>query len=190
MNKTVRWTGLRADASAEGRNDHPGGGIFKTALALASAALMLPATSAAAEETEPPTGPPPISACGKTLKVEELKANFNERAGETGFAVSGNLVLRISDEDSSVVLRLPGRFSVEFTETGSTITNTGRTLLVPDPAFPHVAESIAQAGLPEVPLIIGKVVITETVDPVTGAISAEIGTINGRVIDVCELLAR
>ena len=74
---------------------------------------------------------------------------------------------------------------------GGTITQTGRTLLVPDPAFPFQAEAIAAAGLPELPLIIGKVVFTETVDPVTGApLSVDITSVNGRVVDVCELLAR
>lgn len=181
---------MLANASAQGRNNHSRGGVFKTALAIASAALILPATVAAAEETEPPTEPPTITACGSTLTVEELKANFNERLGETGFAVSGNLVLSISDEDSSVVVRLPGRITGEFTETSGLITQTGRTLLVPDPAFPFLAEAIARAGLPELPVIDGRVVFTETYDPVTGAPTVEVTSFNGHVTDLCELLAR
>lgn len=162
--------------------------MYRTALALTSAALMLTATTAAAQETEPPPGPPPINACGTVLEVEELKANINERSSETGFALTGNLVLRISDEDSSVVVRLPGRFSVKFTETGATVTSTGRTLLVPvDPAL---AAAIARAGLPELPLIIGRLVIKDTLDANGMPIASEITSINGRVIDVCELLAR
>jgi len=191
MNKTVRRIALLADASAEGRSDHPRGGVYRTAFALASAALMLPATAAAAQETEPPPGPPPINACGSMLTVEELRFKINERSGETSYAASGNVVLRISDEDSSVVVRLPGRVSVELTETSRTLTNTGRTLLIPDPAVPFVAESIARAGLPELPLISGRVVIRETLDPATGlAIAGDIVSVRGRVVDVCELLAR
>ena len=188
MHKTVRRIGLPADARTAGPHDHPGGGSYKTALALASVALMLPATAAAAEETKPP-GPPPINACGSTLTIEEVKANFKERPSETGFAVSGNLVLRISDKDSSVVVRLPGRFSVEFTgpETGI-VTQTGRTLLIP--TFPFQAAAIARAGLPQLPLISGRVVINETFDPITGAPVADILSVDGHVTDVCELLAR
>ena len=165
--------------------------MYRTALALASAAIMFTPTAAAAEETEPPTGPPPIIACGSTLTVEEVNAHFNDRSDESGFAFSGNLVLRISDADSSVVVRLPGHFVVEFTETGNTVTNIGRTLVFPDPSVPFVAEAIAQAGLPELPLITGRVVIEETVDPVTGdLIGFEITSFTGHVVDVCELLAR
>ena len=165
--------------------------MYRTVLALASAALMLSASAAAAQETEPPPELPPIEACGSTVTIEVLKAELNERLGETSFAVSGNFVLRISDEDSSVVVRTPGRVTGEETETGGILTQTGRTLLVANPEFPFQAEAIARAGLPELPLIIGKVVITDTFDPVTGAPTGqEITSVKGRVIDVCELLAR
>ncbi len=165
--------------------------MYRTALALTSAALMLTAPTATAQETEPPPEQFGIEACGSMLTFEELKANFNERGTKRGFAVSGNVVLRISDDDSSIVVRLPGRFSLEFTATGGIATNTGRTLLVPDPNLPFLAEAIAEAGLPELPLIIGRVVTTDTVDPETGElIAAEVTSVKGRVIDVCELLAR
>jgi len=68
------------------------------------------------------------------------------------------------------------------------VIQTGRTLLIP--TFPFQAEAIARAGLPELPLISGRVVINETFDPVTGAPIAEILSVKGRVVDVCELLAR
>ena len=165
--------------------------MYRTASALTSAVLMLTATSAAAEETEPPPGPPPIDACGSMLTIEELKAQVNEHPIASGFVFTGNVVLRISDEDSSVVVRIPGRVIGEFTGTDSTITNTGHTLLISDPALPFQAEALAEAGLPEVPLIIGRVVIHETLDPMTGMpVDAEIDSVTGRVIDVCELLAR
>lgn len=157
--------------------------MYRTALALTSAALMLTAMPAAAQETEPPPGPPPLNACGTTLKVEEVKVNIHRRETKTGFALSGNFVLRISDEDSSVVVRVPGHVSVKITETGATITNTGRTLLIGDPAL---AEAIEEAGLPELPLIIGRVVIEDNLE----GTAPEIVSVKGRVIDVCELLAR
>jgi flagellar basal body rod protein FlgG len=156
--------------------------MYRTALALTSATLMLTATTAAAQETEPPPGPPPINACGTTLKVQVLKEDFQRRETKTGFALSGNLVLRISDEDSSVVVRQSGRFSVKLTETGATVTNTGRTLL----DNPGLAEAIEEAGLPELPLIIGRVVIEDNLE----GTAPEIVSVKGRVIDVCELLAR
>ena len=53
--------------------------MYKTALALTSAALMLTPTTAAAEETEPPPGRPPINACGTTLAVEVLEEVFHRR---------------------------------------------------------------------------------------------------------------
>ena len=161
--------------------------MHKTALALTSAALMFTATTAAAQEHEPP----PLKACGSELTIELVKENSKRRDGETSFAVSGNVVLRISDEDSSVVVRLPGRVSGKATETGGIVTQTGRIMLFPDPELPFVAEAIARAGLPELPLIIGKVVIEDTFDPEIGEfIDSEILSVNGRVIDVCELLAR
>ncbi len=157
--------------------------MYRTALALTSAALMLMATTAAAQETEPPPGPPPINACGTTpLMVEEVKVNINQRENETGFGASGVFVLRISDEDSSVVVRQSGSFSVKLTESGATVTNNGRTLLIPND--PALAEAIEEAGLPELPLIIGRVVIED------GPNGPEIVSVKGRVIDVCELLAR
>ena len=165
--------------------------MYRTALALTIVALMLPATAAAAQEPEPPLEMPPIELCGSTLTIEVLEDGTNERHDETSFAVSGNSVLRISDEDSSVVVHLPGHVSGEATETGGIVTETGHSLLIANPEYPFQAEAIARAGLPELPLIIGRVVITETSDPVTGAGTGyEITSVKGRVIDVCELLAR
>lgn len=151
--------------------------MYKTALALTTAAaLMLTTASPAAADEHEFT----INACDSVLTFEELKTVFNEKPSETGFSISGNYVLRISDEDSSVVLRVPGRISVETTGNIDTVTQTGRSLLFPD-----------QAGFPEVALIVGKVVEEVTFDPVTGeGISAEITSVKGRVVDVCELLAR
>ena len=162
--------------------------MYRTALALTSAALMLLTTAspAAAEEHEFT-----INACGSVLKGEELKAQINEQPGEAGFAMSGNVVLRLSDEDSSVVLHLPGRLTVEVTDAGEIVTQTGRTLLSADPAYPFQAEAFAQAGLPELALISGRVVQKVTIDPVTDEPTAlEITSVKGRVVDVCELLAR
>lgn len=156
--------------------------MYRTALALTSAALMLTATPAAAQETEPPPGPPPINACGTTLKVEEVKSVFQRRETKTGFALSGTLVLRISDEDSSVVVRQSGRFSVKLTETGATVAYSGRTLL----DNPGLAEAVKEAGLPELPLIIGRVVIEDNLK----GTAPKIVSVKGRVVDVCELLAR
>ena len=156
--------------------------MYRTALALTSAALMLTATTAAAQETEPPPGPPPINACGTSLEVEVLKEVFQRRDTGTGFTTSGTVVLRISDDDGSVVVRQSGRFSVRLTETGATVTNTGRTLL----DNPGLAEAIEEAGLPGLPLIIGRVVIKDNLE----GTAPEIVSIRGRVIDVCELLDR
>jgi hypothetical protein len=162
--------------------------MYRTALALTSAALMLLTTaSPAAAEEHAYT----INACGSVLTIEELKAQINEQPGEAGFAMSGNVVLRLSDEDSSVVLRLPGRLNVEFTDAGDIVTQTGRTLLSADPAYPFMGEAHALAGLPEMALISGQLVYTYTFDPVTGEpTSLSIDSVKGRVIDVCELLAR
>ncbi len=163
--------------------------MYKTALALTSAALMLTATTAAATEHEPPE-PLVITACDGEVTIEVINDNIKVREGEASFAVTGNFVFRISDEDSSVVVRVPGRVSGRLTETGGIITNYGRTLLIPDPNFPFLAAAIAEAGLPELPLIIGKVVITDTFNAEDGFIASEITRINGRVVDVCELLDR
>ncbi len=157
--------------------------MYRTALALTSAALMLTATTAAAQETEPPPGLPPIEACGEMLAVKEVRNNLETRSNETGFVRTGTRVLRISDEDSSVVVpEQAGRFSVELSETGATVTSTGRTLLVPND--PALVEAIEAAGLPEFPLIVGRLVIED------GLNGPEIVSVKGRVIDVCELLAR
>lgn len=156
--------------------------MYRTALALTSAALMLTATTAAAQETEPLPGPPPINACDTSLEVEVLKEVFQRRDTGTGFTTSGTLVLRISDDDSSVVVRQSGRFSVRLSETGAAVTNTGRTLL----DNPGLVDAIEEAGLPGLPLIIGRVVIEDNLE----GTSPEIVSIRGRVIDVCELLAR
>jgi hypothetical protein len=88
-------------------------------------------------------------------------------------------------------LHLPGRLNVEFTDAGDIVTQTGRTLLSADPAYPFMAEAHALAGLPEMALISGQLVYTYTFDPVTGEpTSLSIDSVKGRVIDVCELLAR
>jgi hypothetical protein len=152
--------------------------MYRTALALTSAALMLLTTAspAAAEEHEFT-----VNACDSVLTFEELKGVINEKLGETTYAASGNLVFRISDEDSSVVVRLPGRVSSETTGNIVTVTQHGRSLVFAD----------AESGLPELALIVGTVVEEVAFDLVTGDfISAEITSVKGRVVDVCELLAR
>ena len=151
--------------------------MYRTTLALTSAALMLLTTAspAAAEEHEFT-----VNLCDSVLTFEELKGVINEKLGETTYAASGNLVFRISDEDSSIVLRLPGRVSSETTGNIVTVTQHGRNLLF-NP----------ESGLPELALIVGTVVVEVTIDPVTDeAISAETTSVKGRVVDVCELLAR
>jgi hypothetical protein len=160
---------------------------------------MLTATTPAAAEPKPPEELPTftITSCGdQTLTVEALNLPGNFRPGEDdAFSVAGNYTARITDGDSSIVLRLPGLLTGEMNDGVGTITQSGRSLLFGDPMFPFIAEEIEKEGLPELSVIVGKFVYENTLIPtavpdVFIPTSFDIVRIDGRVIDVCELLAR
>ncbi len=101
--------------------------------------------------------------------------------------------LRFADMDSSVDLRLPGRIRViDDPATGvRTIVLTGRSLLFPE--TPGQEDALEQAGLPELPVILGRVVLTERVDPQSGAAipgTEEVVSYTPNVTSLCTLLAR
>jgi hypothetical protein len=159
---------------------------------LLTAALAAPlvlgfAPSAAAEE-----GPPPVQACGGsiTLEIVEDTTRFHERAD--GFSVTGNGIAQLSDADSSVTIRIPGRVSFsEDPDTGvRTIVLTGHNLLLPETE--GQAAAFAAVGLPEIVLIQGRVVVQEEFDPETGETvpgSERVLSYTPHVTDVCALLA-
>lgn len=158
----------------------------------AIAGALVAAPAAYADEHDS-AGPAQLAGCGTTLTVTELKNNarFKERA--SGFQGTGDLVLRISDADSSVDLRLAGRIRLsDDPATGvRTIVLTGRILLVPE--TPGQEAAIQRAGLPELPVIIGRVVLTERFDPRTGATlpgTEEVVSSTPKVTSLCTLLAR
>jgi hypothetical protein len=158
--------------------------LLATGASAAGMMLISPVLPAAAQEH-----PPPIFACGGQITIEVLKDTTNFKELDFGFQTAGNAVLRVSDGDSSVLLRLPGRARVTFDpETGtSTQSLTGQTLLVPFTEEQRAA--IEAAGLPELALIKGRVVITEEFNPETGEpISAQVVSHTPNVTDVCALL--
>ena len=158
------------------------------AVALATPLVLGFAPSAAAAE-ELPT----FDACGGAVTLEVVKdtTRFHERPD--GFSLTGNAVVRLSDADSSVTIRVPGR--LVLTEDPDTRVRTlvlsGQNLLLPE--TPGQAAAFAAAGLPEIPLIEGRVVLTERFDPRTGVVvpfSERVVSYTPNVTDVCALLAR
>jgi hypothetical protein len=135
-----------------------------------------------------------FNACGTTIGFETLKdtTRFLERG--FGFQVVGNAVVRLYDlnggEDSFVDIRIPGRaaFTVDPETNIQTIVLTGSTLLFPDQ--PGQAEAFEAAGLPEVSLIKGRVVITEQLGP-EGPIEGtqQVVSYTPNVTDLCAELA-
>lgn len=165
----------------------------RTVVVAGAVAGVLCAAPAAYADGHEPAGPPPIRACGSEIEVTELRndVRFEERA--FGFQLTGNAVLRFSDADSSVDLRIPGRLRLtDDPATGvRTIVLTGRNLLVPE--SPGQDAAIRRAGLPELPVIPGRVVLRERFDPQTGATrpgTEEVVSYTGNVTSLCTLLAR
>jgi len=165
---------------------------MRTRLPAALAALAAPvvlgfAPSAAAAEPLPT-----FDACGGTVTLEFIKDTTRFHGAPDGFSVTGNGIVRLSDADSSVVIRIPGR--VRFTddlEAGvRTIVLSGHNLLLPE--TPGQAAAFAAAGLPEIVLIKGRVVVTERIreDGSTVPGSERVVSHTPNVTDVCALLAR
>jgi hypothetical protein len=156
------------------------------AVALSAPLALSFASPAAADE-----GPPPLSlsACGGTVTLEQVVDTTRLIETRAGIQIVGNGVVRLSDEDSAIDVRIPGRVSFSSDpETGVTrIVLTGQTLLIPDTEALRTA--LADADLPEIALIKGRVVILETFDEETGTVTDQIVSATPRVTDVCELLS-
>ena len=133
-----------------------------------------------------------IQACGTSVTLELIKDTTRFKEREFRFQASGNAVVRASDGDSSVDIRVPGRVAItDDVETGvRTIVLTGSTLLLPE--TPGQAAALAAAGLPRLALIKGRVVLTERIDAQGMAVpgSERVVRFTPNVTDVCALLAR
>ncbi|PWW21461.1 hypothetical protein JD79_00593 [Geodermatophilus normandii] len=160
------------------------------ALALSAPLAVAIATPAQAQEIDVT-----FEACGTTIGVEVLQdtTRFVER--EFGFQLVGNSVVRLHDleagQDSSVDIHIPGRLvlTVDPRTNTQTIVLSGANLLYPE--TPGQAAALAAAGLPEVSLVRGRVVIEERVDPETGMpveFSQRVVSYTPHVTDVCALL--
>ena len=89
-----------------------------------------------------------------------------------------------------MTLHVPGRvrFGAGDSPQDARITLTGRTVLLPDTQV-VVREAFREAGLPDIALITGRVVIDETYNDEGELTDVDI-SYRGRVTDVCALLAR
>jgi hypothetical protein len=155
------------------------------AVALSAPLAFSCASPAAADE-----GPPPLtlSACGGTVTLEQIVDTTRLIETKAGIQIVGNGVVQLSDRDSTIDVRIPGRVSFSSdAETGVTrIVLTGQTLLIPDTEGLRTA--LADAGLPDIALIHGRVVIVENFDEETGTVTDRIVSATPRVTDVCALL--
>jgi hypothetical protein len=152
----------------------------------------LVSTPALADEPPPPPPPPPsaVELCGTPVDIRVVRDDSRFRERDRGFQVQGFLSVEVSDADSSVVLTAPGRIRVtEDRATGRrTLVLTGRNLLLPDLELER--DALRAAGLPDIPLITGRVVLEETFDPATGeTLTGRVVSVAGSVTDVCALLA-
>ena len=153
-------------------------------------ALALPTPALADSHEEPPPSPPPPALCGGAVRVELLRDRTRFKPFENGFQQQGSLRLRVSDEDSSVELNLPGRLRLaDDPQSGvRTIVLSGRNLLLP--ATDGELAAVRRAGLPDIALVTGRVVLTEGIKP-DGSIvpgSERVESFTPRVTDVCALL--
>jgi hypothetical protein len=153
------------------------------AVALAAPLALLFASPATADQGPPPR---PLDACGGTVTVETIVDTTRFIETKSGFQIVGNGVVRLSDQNSSADIRIPGRVSFSGDETGTRIVLTGRNLLIPDTESLRAA--LADAGLPDIALITGRVVILETFDEETGTVTDRIVSATPKVTDVCALL--
>ena len=169
---------------------------MRTPVILASALLAVAATASPAVAAKPePVPTPPTETIGHlcggiTITVTKNTAKVTSEADASGFTehVRGNFVQQVTSlrTGRSVVVRTPGRVHVVGTRERVTISNSGRTFLL---AFGELqAEAHRGAGLPDVAVVSGRVVIERTLDPVTGAPVDDDITYTGHVTDVCELL--
>lgn len=156
------------------------------AVALAAPLALSFASSASADEGPPPSS---VHACGGTVTVETLVDTTRFVETKSGFQIVGNGVVRLSDEDSSVDIRIPGRvsFGPDAATGGTRIVLSGRDLLIPDTK--SLAAALADAGLPDIALITGRVVVVETFDEQTGTVTDRIVSATPHVTDVCALLS-
>ena len=153
-------------------------------------ALALPTPALADSHEEPPPSPPPPALCGGAVEVELLRDRTRFKPLENGFQQQGSLRLRVSDKDSSVELNLPGRLRLaDDPQSGvRTIVLSGRNLLLP--ATDGELAAVRRAGLPDIALVTGRVVLTEGIKP-DGSIvpgSERVESFTPRVTDVCALL--
>lgn len=155
-------------------------------LAVASAApLALSFASPAVADDGPPGNSVP--ACGGTVTVETIVDTTRFIETKSGVEIVGNCAVGLSDENSSVDIRIPGRESFSADPSGATrIVLSGQNLLVPDTE--SLRQALADAGLPDIALISGRVVILETFDEKTGTVTDRIVSATPKVTDVCALL--
>jgi hypothetical protein len=158
------------------------------AAALAAPLALAVATPASAEPVPPPPLPPMCD--GEVLTIEFVRDTSRFHPREFGFSVTGNGIVRLSDGDSSVDVRVPGRLSITDDPEAGTLTFvlSGRNLLFAE--TPAQREALEAAGLPEIALITGRVVIVSTFDPEEETVSEEIVSFTPHVVDVCALLDR
>ncbi len=133
---------------------------------------------------------PPVEPCGSTLVATVVKDTTNTREHEVFGQTTGNAVVELTDADSTVTLNVPGRvrFGTGDRPQDARITLTGRTVLLPDTSL-AVREAFREAGLPDIALITGRVVIDEAYNDEGELTDVDI-SYRGRVTDVCALLAR
>jgi len=165
--------------------------VFAIAL---TGALALPASALADSHDEEPPPPPPMpELCGGVLDIELIVDRTKFKPLENGFQQQGQAIVRISDEDSSVDIRVPGRLVLtEDLGTGlRTIVLSGQNLLVP--VTEGQLDAQREAGLPDLALVKGRVVLTEQITAggaegpaVPG--SERVVSFTKNVTDVCALL--
>ena len=160
------------------------------ALALSAPLAVAIASPAQAQEIEAT-----FDACGTTIGVEFPRDTTRLVEREFGFQVVGNSVARLYDleagQDSYVDIHIPGRLVLTVDPRTNTqpIVLSGANLLYPE--TPGQAAAFAAAGLPEVSLVKGRVVIEERIDPETGMtveFSQRVVSSASNVTDVCALV--
>lgn len=154
--------------------------------ALATAALLtlLPAGIAQAQE-EPDTT---VSACGGEVSVFVVSENIQAKEQSFGFRFTGNVVLRLADEDSSIVVRTPGRLLIEEENGLRTSTSSGQNLFAP--VTPGELAATREFFGTDLVLVQGRIVSSERIRPDGSVIegSQQVASASGRITDLCEAL--
>lgn len=157
--------------------------------ALATAALLtllLPVGTATAQDEPDETFP----ACGGDVSLFVVSDSFRAKEHSFGLQFTGTGTLRLADDDSSIVVRIPGRLRIEEEGGLRTFVSSGQTLITP--LTPGETAAVSAFFGTDLVLVQGKTVFSERIrsDGTTIEGSQRVVSVSGRVTDLCASLAQ